>query len=172
MLLTYAALYFKDLIVALSRSPEHLQAVNIDTTAFKIDRSRLYFVYYCKQTERIIKGIILIVLGLVRTIPGLLVLIIGWALGIWAIATKSRLPYGPRVSAGVGFAVGLPAMIVIWDGILAFHEDRNKARKSGLIALPLYVHFGASISPPVRSPEFQVKFPEQIREIKFPRQQC
>ena len=141
MLLTYAALYFEDLIVALSRSPKYLQAVNVDSTAVKIDRSRLYFVYYCKQTGRIIKKAIsffISVKGLVTS--GYLALILGWVLGIWAIATKTRLPYGPRVSAVVGFAIGLPAMFIMWIVILS-DEYESRTRKFGLIALPLYVHF-------------------------------
>ena len=140
MLLTYAALYFKDLIVVLSRSPKYLQAVNVDATAAKRDRFRLYFVYYCKQTGRAIGKIIsyFVVVGIVNSVP--LVLKVGWALGRWAITTKTGLPYGPRVSAAVGFAVGLPAMTIMWAFILDDDEDVSKARKPGLIALPLYVH--------------------------------
>ena len=173
MLLTYAALYFTDLIVALSRSPKYLQTVNADTTAFKIDRSRLYFVYYCKQTGRAIKKIALFfVSDEALSIFMLLALLIGWPLGIWALATKSKIPYGPRVSAGVGFAVGLPFISLMWFGLLILDDDESevrqvKVRKSGLIALPLYVHVGASFSPTVRSPEFQVMFPEHIREIRL-----
>ena len=144
MLLTYAALYFQDLIVALSRSPQYLQAVNVDSAAVKIDRSMLYFVYYCKQTGRAIKkamSFFISVDGFITSV--FLALILGWALGIWAIATKSRLPYGPRVSAVVGFAVGLPAMVIMWIMILADDEDWGiEARKPGLIALPVYVQFG------------------------------
>ena len=149
MLLTYAALYFTDLIVALSRSPKYLQAVNVDTTAFKIDRSRLYFVYYSKQTGRAIKKIALFfVSDEALIIFGLLVLLVGWPLGIWAITTKSKIPYGPRVSAGVGFAVGLPFITLMWLAVVGSNEDQNKVRekrrKSGLIAFPLYVHVRAS----------------------------
>ena len=148
MLLTYAALYFGDLSTALSRSPQYLQAVNVDTTAVKIDRSRLYFVYYCKKTGRAIKKIIFIFVskeGL--RVSGLLILIAGWPLGIWAIATKSSLPYGPRVSAGVGFAVGFPAMFIIWVNILESGKFAHKVGKPGLIALSLYVHCGLPPSP-------------------------
>ena len=84
---------------------------------------------------------------------GSLALIVGWILGIWAIATQSRLPYGPRVWAVVGFAIGLPALIMMWAMILADDFDMNNVRKPGLIALALYVHLGVFPSPSLRSPE-------------------
>lgn len=154
MLLTYAALYFEDLIMALSSSPKYLQPVNLDTAAGKIDRSRLYFVYYCKRTGRAIKRAMLFFIsteGLITS--GSLALMVGWVLGIWAITTKSRLPDGPRISAVVGFAIGFPAITIMWAKILNDDEYYKKVRKPGLIALPLYVHFGVFPSPSVQSPE-------------------
>ena len=78
---------------------------------------------------------------------GLLTFIIGWALGIWAIATKTPLAYGLRVAIGVGFAIGLPAMILMWAKIW---EDSRfgwpEVRKPALIFLGiLFVCIGVGI---------------------------
>lgn len=52
MLLTYVILYSNEFLIAISRSPRYLQASAVDSTAVKIDRSRLYFIYYGKRLGR------------------------------------------------------------------------------------------------------------------------
>lgn len=128
MILTYMALYFKEMTMALSRSPKHVQDLNVNSTAQSISRLSLFFVYYTKS----VFSFLFSAYGLV--VSGIIVFIIGWILGIWAIATKTPLPYGSRISVGVGFAVGLLAIPVLWAKI--WDTERvalNKVRKLGLI---------------------------------------
>lgn len=122
MLLTYMILYFNEVTTALSRSPKHLQQLSVNNTARNISRSSMLFVYYSKKVGRGILATLLFPLsdeGIITS--GILLLIVGWAVGIWAIATKTPLSYDSRVSVGVGFAVGVPAMIILWVHI--WHED-------------------------------------------------
>ena len=44
-------------------------------------------------------------------------------MGIWVITTKSNLPYGLRVSVGVGFAAAIPFMINTWMMIWVERDD-------------------------------------------------
>lgn len=82
--------------------------------------------------------------GLVTLI--ILIALVGWALGIWAIATKTSLAYGSRVAIGVGFAVGLPFMIIIWISISTDGYSSLDSPRFALILLAfLFVCIGVGI---------------------------
>lgn len=133
--------------IALSRSPRYLQVLDVNSAARNINRSSLFFMYYCKQLRSgIIAALRFFFSKHGLSTCGVLVLITGWAVGIWAIATKIVLPYGSRVSIGVGFAVGVPAMIILWAGIWEEEYAIREVLKPGLIILALLlVVIGVSI---------------------------
>ena len=115
MFLTYMVLYFKEITIALSRSPKHLQDLNVNSTARSISRSSLFFVYYVKNTGRgLLRALSFLFSKDGTVLSSITIFLIGWSLGIWALATKLSLPYGSRVSIVVGFAIGLPVIMFFW----------------------------------------------------------
>lgn len=118
MLLTHVALYFNEVTIALSKSPNYVQAVSVNSAASKISRLISYSMYYGKQLGRGFGGtpkFLFSTKGLLSS--GILLLVIGWALGIWAISTRTHMTAGSTVAVGVGFAVGVPAIILSWAWI-------------------------------------------------------
>ncbi|MCJ1378602.1 hypothetical protein MMC17_001701 [Xylographa soralifera] len=148
MLFTYVALYFDDIYVAMSRSLDYVQAVSVNSTANKISQASLFFVYYTKRAGRgLIAAVQLLTKeeGLVTL--GIVMLIVGWALGLSAITTNIPLTYESRTDVGVGFGLGLPAMIMLWT--IIWDEDQYaypEVRKPGLTMLAiLLTAIGVSI---------------------------
>ena len=145
-LLTYVALYSREMRIALSRSPSHFQALNVNSAARNISLSSLLFIYYTKRVGRGIRTTFQYCLsqdGLSRLL--VLIIIVGWALGIWAIATKTPLAHGLRVAAGVGFAVGWPFMAFMWLTVYFGEDDPKLPRRALMLLAFLFVCIGVGI---------------------------
>lgn len=131
--LTYMALYFREVTFALSRSPEQLQALNINSTAQSIKRSNLFFVYYCKRIG------LTNIARLLSSANGILALCtigaaILWILGIRTIIMAYNLPLGSRIIVGVGYAFGLPTFIYLCFCIIQGEvNDNRRVFKPGLV---------------------------------------
>ncbi|KAL8825399.1 MAG: hypothetical protein Q9191_004446 [Dirinaria sp. TL-2023a] len=145
-LLTYIALYSREMRIALSMSPTHLQALNVNSAARNISLSSLFFIYYSKRVLKGTRAMFRFFVsedGLASLI--VLIFIVGWALGIWAIATKPALNYGSRVAAAAGFAVGLPFMAFMWIGISMDDDNPRVAKPAFSLLAILFVCIGVGI---------------------------
>lgn len=66
-----------------------------------------------------------------------LILSASMVVGIWEIVTKAHLPPDDRVKVGFGFAVALPAMLVIWLPLL--HSSEVSPKRKWILVLILGV---------------------------------
>lgn len=111
MLLTYTALYFSEIRLALSPRAEYLPALIVNDTARNINRFSLLFGYYSRKIIRHRKLLVTILLS--RRMIVLLSTVV-WAIGIWAIWEKCPLPDRSQRDAAIGFGIGLPSMSLMW----------------------------------------------------------
>ena len=116
MMLTYLVLYFPEMKTVLSWKSSNpkdidLNRKNLKGTALKINVGVVTINYYVKKILQwciTVEGLGTLVFTVFR-----FGLIVGYSVGIWALATKTSLLYNERVAVTVGYAIGVPAFLIL-----------------------------------------------------------
>ncbi|KAI9670273.1 MAG: hypothetical protein M1831_006487 [Alyxoria varia] len=104
---TYLALYSKDNKMALFDDRVYMQTVVRNSTAKRIRRLIIPLLFLKIFASTALSDPTFMKSSMLTVVPGL-------AVGIWAIVTKSPLPYASRATVASGFAVGLVYVFYPW----------------------------------------------------------
>jgi hypothetical protein len=98
---TYVALFWKDMISVLQRTSANLRRFNLQGVTQFLRRSTLFLLYFVRKFSRFIFGKWLVFLCIS-------ILLVGLGVGIWALATKTTAV----VRLGVGVGIGVVSLLV------------------------------------------------------------